>query len=281
MSPIVAPKRLLVRKTDGWQDVAIVGPMGPPGGEYELGNVFGTADVTVTGTSVGAATPILTLPAINFDGNTMIMLEFWCRAVAPPVGLNNYVAYGLWQDGVFVGTNAPVIFNPIASGTTWSIPTKGEFRITPTAGVHTYSIRAWLPNNSAVFAGGQNPGSCMFLRAKKVMTVLGIDAVEPFIPFTYQNGWSDYGGIYASGGYYRDRGRVYLKGLVKPNAAGPGTVMATLPPGYRPAQFEHLPAALTPTANATDPVRVDTGGQIFLQYNVGWVSLSGTSFRHA
>jgi hypothetical protein len=57
---------------------------------------------------------------------------------------------------------------------------------------------------------------------------------QAWIPLAYQNGWVDYGAPYGAGAYRKDAlGFVHLQGLVK--NGGAGTVIATLPAGYRPA----------------------------------------------
>lgn len=57
--------------------------------------------------------------------------------------------------------------------------------------------------------------------------------VETPTGVTYATGWSDFGGTYQGLAYYKDRGRVYLRGAVKRDATGT-TLVATLPSGYRP-----------------------------------------------
>jgi len=63
------------------------------------------------------------------------------------------------------------------------------------------------------------------------------DAVAPeaWQALPFQGAWRNYQG-YAPGAYRKDaRGRVYLRGLVtNGDALAEGSVIATLPPGYRP-----------------------------------------------
>ena len=65
------------------------------------------------------------------------------------------------------------------------------------------------------------------------------DAVAPesWKALSLQGGWTDYGAGYAAGAYRKDaRGRVYLRGLVTSGAPlAQGSVIATLPAGYRPS----------------------------------------------
>jgi hypothetical protein len=60
-------------------------------------------------------------------------------------------------------------------------------------------------------------------------------APEPWKALPFQGAWANYAG-YTTGAYRKDaRGRVYLRGLVTNNAPlAEGSVIATLPAGYRP-----------------------------------------------
>lgn len=60
-----------------------------------------------------------------------------------------------------------------------------------------------------------------------------IDAIEAITAPTFATGWSDFGAPYNNAGYYIDRGRVYLRGVVKNGGSGTGLIF-TLPTGYRP-----------------------------------------------
>jgi hypothetical protein len=105
----------------------------------------------------------------------------------------------------------------------------------------------------------------------------------------FQNSWVNFdsglanpSGAGRNAGFYRDRNRVYLLGLVKTGASG--SVIFTLPVNYRPPQI----AARFAVGANTDLAYVDvladgtvkptnTGSS-----NVsGYVYLEGISFRHA
>lgn len=59
---------------------------------------------------------------------------------------------------------------------------------------------------------------------------------QEWTSLTLGNGWGSFGSIYAPAQYYKDReGWVYLRGLVAGGTMTLGTVLATLPVGYRPA----------------------------------------------
>lgn len=108
----------------------------------------------------------------------------------------------------------------------------------------------------------------------------------------YSNGWTDYsdGTAYqfARGAYYRDdSGTVWLKGLIKRGAlTAPitsGQIIATLPPGYRPAALAgNTTRVLAGTISNGIAGRVDIfpNGTITAQDgNETWISLAGINFR--
>lgn len=108
----------------------------------------------------------------------------------------------------------------------------------------------------------------------------------------YSNSWTDYSGgtnlQFARGAYYRDdSGTVWLKGLIKrgalTGAITSGQVIATLPPGYRPAALAgNTTRVLAGTISNGAAGRVDIfpNGEITAQNgNETWISLAGINFR--
>ncbi len=99
---------------------------------------------------------------------------------------------------------------------------------------------------------------------------------------TYQNGWSDYGGGYATGAYTKtSAGVVVLKGLVKrtgtPTA---GETIAVLPVGYRPSEMIMFGTS-TSTSGADATARIDiypTGAIVYNTGSGGWLSLDRMMF---
>lgn len=86
-----------------------------------------------------------------------------------------------------------------------------------------------------------------------------------WLALTYQNSWVDVGGAYATGGYRKDyAGTAHLKGRVSGGATG--TVIATLPAGYRPA------------ATRTFSVSTDVAGMGTVEVaNTGEITIVGAS----
>lgn len=95
--------------------------------------------------------------------------------------------------------------------------------------------------------------------------------------------WVAWGAPYSTAGYYKDAdGWVHLRGLIKNGVAG--TVMFTLPSGYRPEfQQIRITMANTGAANIMQRITLQTDGDVIHDAAGGtsWVSLDGISFRAA
>lgn len=108
-----------------------------------------------------------------------------------------------------------------------------------------------------------------------------------WIALTLGAGWSNYGGGFSSANYRRKNGIVYLRGLVKNNdvTTGAGLTVATLPPGYRPANTNifslvasqasghAIRADLAPTGALTVDAAAVNGS-----FQVPYLSLAGLIF---
>jgi len=92
----------------------------------------------------------------------------------------------------------------------------------------------------------------------------------------YLNSWANIGGGARTGGYYRDPvGRVSVMGTVGGGVAG--SVIATLPTGYRPEMKEQF---VVVTNTGLGEVDVDEDGNVIHESGgTAFVSLAGISFR--
>lgn len=134
-------------------------------GSPELGYSEITAAVVVSATSEPASNTIISLPAINFSA-IPIELEFFspegnCAAVAGAI---------LWVY-LFDGPTSLGIIDTVRGNGT-SAPLYARRRITPTAGSHTYLVKASITGgNGSVQAGPGTVGvrTPAFLRAAKVV----------------------------------------------------------------------------------------------------------------
>lgn len=131
-----------------WVDSGL-GAGGGGGGLTELAYGQATSNVSVTGTSEGGATVVVTAPSVTFAG-TPVEIEFF----APAVGLAALCEFILHDDtaSASLGFLADARNNGVACG--------GRRRLTPAAGARVYSIRAWESGGSTtVYAGAGGAGN--------------------------------------------------------------------------------------------------------------------------
>jgi hypothetical protein len=99
----------------------------------------------------------------------------------------------------------------------------------------------------------------------------------PYIYPTLQNGWVNYGGGHAPAQFIKlSSGVVLIHGLIRTGTATAGTLLFTLPEGYRPATKLTFPVA---TNDRIGRVSVLTDGRVLVD-NVSnaWLSLAGIVF---
>jgi hypothetical protein len=90
------------------------------------------------------------------------------------------------------------------------------------------------------------------------------------------NSWVDFGGSYETSGYYLDRKRVFIKGLIKSGVMN--TTLFDLPEGSRPPLSFIIPV-ITGGGPGTMEIR-NTGAVVLGSDGTnGWVSISNVSFR--
>lgn len=102
----------------------------------------------------------------------------------------------------------------------------------------------------------------------------------------FVNGWVNFdnglatpgGGTNRDAGFYRDRGRVHLTGLIRSGTMG--DVAFTLPAGYRPVRQDAEFAVNS--VNAFGVIAVLSTGVVLPSVGSNtWLFLNGVSFRHA
>lgn len=124
-----------------------------------------TAGVSITATTEAGANTLVTAPALAADGATSYLIEFAAPQVAnqPASGL----AFVLYDGATSLG-----FIGQASTGTTQNPPVNLPRRLTPSAGSHTYSIRAFSGvSGASVFAdtggAGKNvPGFIQITKAK-------------------------------------------------------------------------------------------------------------------
>lgn len=135
----------------------------------ELDYVEFTSNVLPTATTEGAANTVVTGSTISFDGSTTIMIEFFSWGSRPDSsGAGRTLTLYLFEDGVSVGLIG--FMNTPAAGFD-NKPLHLFRRRTPSAGNHTYSIRASVSTGTGlVGAGVGGSGNAVpgFIRIRKV-----------------------------------------------------------------------------------------------------------------
>lgn len=95
---------------------------------------------------------------------------------------------------------------------------------------------------------------------------------------TFGANWSNFGAEFAIGEFYKDKeNRVHLRGTVQNVVNAVGSVIYTLPDGYRPNAREIFTVW---NGSSLGRVDVNASGQVILVQGINnWVSLNGISFR--
>ena len=101
-------------------------------------------------------------------------------------------------------------------------------------------------------------------------------------PFTFAptllSGWVNYGDHWAAAGYYKGSdNRVHLQGLIKSGTVADGTVIFTLPQGFRPKQTQMFIIFISGGGYGRVDVN-ESGSVVANTVNATYTSLSGISF---
>lgn len=144
-----------------------------PGGLVELGYSQITSNVTVSATGTGtSATSVIPAMTVVCDGSA-VSVEFFAAQVGNGSGANIYIS--LLRDGAEL-----VRYWGVWNGSSAQVPMHLQYRDTPTAGSHTYEVRAFRATaNGTVFADtGTANASPAFLRVSKIVNQN--DGLKPF-----------------------------------------------------------------------------------------------------
>jgi hypothetical protein len=159
----------LIYQTDGsswttWADVT--GGSADLSGE-ELDYVQGTATVSVTGTSEGAANTLLTGTSQAYEA-VPTLIEVFCPRVTTGASSGASVI-GILMDGASVLGRIFLVITPAAAALT--VPVHAAYRLTPTAATHQYIVKAWRQTADGSWtpgAGGAGTEVPAFIRITRV-----------------------------------------------------------------------------------------------------------------
>jgi hypothetical protein len=112
-----------------------------------------TAPVAVSSGSAAGANTVVTAPAFTADGATPYMFEFFAPTANPASAISAQLFVTLWDGAVDLGTWGWLV-DPAGAPGLLAAPLMLKRRLTPAAGVHTYSVRAWQQFGAASVSGG-------------------------------------------------------------------------------------------------------------------------------
>lgn len=168
------------------------------GGLVELGYSQITSNVTVT-SAVSTGDSVIPPLTVVCDGGP-ILVEFFCSAARPHNALSANLAISLYYDGAekhrYWGSSTNT-----ATGYP-DQPVHLQYRMTPTAGSHTFSVRAGVSTGTGViYADSATSGAApAFLRVSKIVqatqwpavttgTIICTSSTRPGSPFEGQKIW--------------------------------------------------------------------------------------------
>lgn len=121
----------------------------PPGYEYDYA-INSASDPSVTATTAATAGTLVTGNAVTYDGSTVVLVDVYAPGPIAPSGQS--IRLCLYQDGSLLYDTLGWV--GLAGAVSNSF--HGWVRFTPSAGSHTYSVRAYVSAGTATFyrAGG-------------------------------------------------------------------------------------------------------------------------------
>jgi len=119
----------------------------------QAGEVLGYAENTTDVTISATASPgdlVVSLAPIQFDGSTVVMVEFFSARVETGATANSEVTGELFDSTTLVGRFFDI--NNVAA-VVQRLPAYCSVRLTPTAGSHTYNVKAFRFTSNGVIRG--------------------------------------------------------------------------------------------------------------------------------
>jgi len=170
-----------------WGAVGIPDPTPPPfETQGELAYNETPADVPLTATSEATAHIVGTASAVTLDGATPIIIEFYSSLVGAGPNAGNATALWLYDGATSLG-RIGYVSTPAAANL--YTPVRVSRRLTPSAGVHNYTIRASITGGTggivASGVGGTGVPVPAFIRISLAQPVLFSPPPGAVIPVTY------------------------------------------------------------------------------------------------
>lgn len=129
--------------------------------EQEISYTEFTGNVTVTSATESGATTVVTAPALTANGTDSFWVEFYTPLAEPGVNGDSVIEIYLFDGTTSLGIVGQVL-NSGAGSFPLSVPVVTKKKITPSAGSHTYSVRASQAiANGTIFGGTGGAGNFM------------------------------------------------------------------------------------------------------------------------
>ena len=126
-----------------------------------LADVTVTAPVTVSATSGPTATTVATSPAVTCDGSPL-WIEYTSPHVQAPNVAGGTIFVSMWDGSTDLGLVA-AIYTP---GNNIGVPVFLRRKLSPSAGSHTFTVRAYVsPSGSGTVQGGAGGAAPTYLPA--------------------------------------------------------------------------------------------------------------------
>ena len=136
--------------------ITIASTGGGSGGVTEYDYVQITSPVTITGTTDATATAVIDGNAVTYDGSTRIKLEFF--ALGASITSAQELVVVVYDGATDLGRLA-VLVNDSATATHDEGPLYGAMFLTPSAGAHTFHVKAWKTGGTvSIYAGAGGAG---------------------------------------------------------------------------------------------------------------------------
>ena len=153
-----------------------------PGGLVELGYSQITSDTEITSTTAGSGDTVISALTVVCDGSP-IVVEFFSPQARPNwTTSNSEMSISLYEDG----SEETRQWGRFFTGATGfdNKPAQLTRRLTPSAGIHTYSVKAYVSTGSGSIGGGSGGTSSApaFLRVSKIIQASQLIVQTPNAP---------------------------------------------------------------------------------------------------
>lgn len=129
-----------------------------------------TSSVAITSTTEATGTTVISPGSVTFDG-TLVRVEFFASSASAPLVVGSNLVVSLFESTTQITRLCRIDGNSVAANSTQ--PLIGIFYFTPSAGAHTYTVTAFVGNNTggpevSAGAGGTaalSPAYLLFTKA--------------------------------------------------------------------------------------------------------------------